>query len=162
MFRKPALAVAALALMSTAAFAQSAPSDSPNGPPAQLSGGNNNDNDRDAPSPPPPASASQAPPPGAQAQDQSRDLFCRRDAAARTGYVTPGEAASHEQTAGSVGGTVTGAALGAIIGGASHAAGAGALIGAGGLSPAPPSVRTTPSMPRPMSSAPMAMLIMPA
>ena len=65
------------------------------------------------------------------AQDQRRDMFCRRDAAARTGYVTPGEAASREQTNGSVGGTVTGAALGAIIGGASHAAGAGALIGAG-------------------------------
>jgi hypothetical protein len=150
MFCKPVLAVAALALMSGAAFAQgAAPSpDTANGPPAQLSGGNpgsdadgdmGRDMDRDTGDdrdlPPPPPAANRAPPnaqaPNVQAQDQSRDLFCRRDAAARTGYVTPGEAASHEQTAGSVGGTLTGAALGAIIGGASHAAGPGALIGAG-------------------------------
>src|SRR6185437_718543 len=130
MFRKPVLAVAALALMSGAAFAQSA-SDTPNGPPAPLSRGNYDDRRAPPPAPPPPAASDNRAPANAQAQDQSRDIFCRRDAAARTGYVTPGEAASHEQTAGSVGGTVTGAALGAIIGGASHAAGAGALMGAG-------------------------------
>ena len=44
-------------------------------------------------------------------------MFCRRDAAARTGYTTPGEAAHDEQTRGTVGGTLGGAALGAIIGG---------------------------------------------
>jgi hypothetical protein len=141
MFRKSAMAALALALMSSAAFAQG-PGTS--GPPAQLSGGNSNsynsyDDDRGPPpgsyddrGPPPGASDNQAPPQStAQAQDRRHDLFCRRDAAARTGYVTPGEAASREQTSGSVGGTVAGAALGAIIGGASHAAGAGALIGAG-------------------------------
>ena len=58
-------------------------------------------------------------------------MFCRRDAAARTGYVTPGQAASHAQTSGSVGGTLLGAAAGAAIGSASGHAGAGALIGAG-------------------------------
>jgi outer membrane lipoprotein SlyB len=159
MFRKPVLAALALALMSSAALAQNA-SDTPNGPPAQLYGGADDRDGPPPPPPPPPGYSSdnrapadaeaqdqsQEPPPGyssnnrapadAQAQDQSqdqrsRDIFCRRDAAARTGYMTPGEAASHEQTAGSVGGAVTGAALGAIIGGASHAAGPGALIGAG-------------------------------
>ena len=58
-------------------------------------------------------------------------MFCRRDAAARTGYVTPGQAASHEQTNGTVLGTLGGAALGAAIGGAAGNAGAGAAIGAG-------------------------------
>jgi hypothetical protein len=151
MFRKPVLAIAALALMSSAAFAQGNAPDPSNGPPAQLSGGNSPDDrntddrapddrgpppasydDRDDRGPPPGTADNQAPPQrNAQAQDQARDMFCRRDAAARTGYVTPGEAARHEQTNGTVGGTVAGAALGAIIGGASHAAGAGALIGAG-------------------------------
>ncbi len=143
MFRTPILTVATLALMSGAAFAQAAPSpDAADGPPAQLSGsdtdrgtGSDVGDDRDLPPPPtanrPPANSEAQNRGQDQAQDRSRDLFCRRDAAARTGYVTPGEAASHEQTSGSVGGTVAGAALGAIIGGASHAAGPGALIGAG-------------------------------
>jgi outer membrane lipoprotein SlyB len=131
MFHKPVLAALALALMSGAALAQNA-SEAPYGPPAQLSAGAD---DRDGP-PPPAASSNNQAPNTAQAQDQSRDqrsrdVFCRRDAAARTGYMTPDDAASREQTAGSVGGAVTGAALGAIIGGASHAAGPGALIGAG-------------------------------
>src|SRR5580693_5350146 len=141
MFRTPVMAAAALALMSSAAFAQGP--GTAGTPPAQLSGGDSNyDDDRGPPppsydnrdddrGPPPPASGNQAPA-SAQAQDQrSRDLFCRRDAAARTGYVTPGQAASNAQTNGSVGGAVAGAALGAVIGGASHAAGPGALIGAG-------------------------------
>jgi hypothetical protein len=133
------MAVAALALMSTAALAQGP--GTAGAPPAQLPGNPNSYDDNRGPPPAPyddryddrgPASDNQAPPrQTAQAQDQRRDVFCRRDAAARTGYVTPGEAASHEQTSGSVGGTVLGAALGAIIGGASHAAGPGALIGAG-------------------------------
>ena len=63
--------------------------------------------------------------------DRSRDMFCRRDAAARTGYTSPGAAADREQTNGSIGGTLGGAALGAIIGGANGNAGAGAVIGAG-------------------------------
>ena len=58
-------------------------------------------------------------------------MFCRRDAAARTGYVTPGQAASHEQTNGTILGTLGGAALGAGIGAAAGNAGAGAAIGAG-------------------------------
>jgi hypothetical protein len=70
--------------------------------------------------------------PARQAADsRSRDMFCRRDAAARTGYVTPGEAARNEQTQGTIGGTLGGAALGAIIGGIAGNAGTGAAIGAG-------------------------------
>src|SRR5580693_3791491 len=141
MFRTPVMAAAALALMSSAAFAQGP--GTAGTPPAQLSGGDSNyDDDRGPPppsydnrdddrGPPPPASGNQAPA-SAQAQDQrSRDLFCRRDAAARTGYVTPGQAASHEQTNGTILGTLGGAALGAAIGGAAGNAGAGAAIGAG-------------------------------
>jgi len=131
MIRATSMAALALALMSSAAFAQA---DQPNGPPAQLSGGQNGGayDDRDAPPPPPPgAQAQDNAQLGAQAQDSSRDMYCRHAAAASTGYVTPGEAANHEQAAGSIGGAVGGAALGAIIGGASHAAGPGALIGAG-------------------------------
>lgn len=137
MLKTSLLTAAALALLSSAAFAQDT---APNGPPAQLSGRAYAD-DRDAPPPaddrdaPPPDDRDAAPPPAPTAAQQQaeakRDVFCRRDAAARTGYVTPGQAASREQTNGSVGGAVTGAALGAIIGSASHAAGAGALIGAG-------------------------------
>ncbi len=131
MFRTTTMAALALALMSSAAFAQSAP----NGPPAQLSGSNPDTyqyDDRDG-APPAYAQGQRAPDQRAQnQQDQnSRDMFCRRDAAARTGYVSPGEAARHEQTSGSIGGAVVGAALGAVIGGASGNAGAGALIGGG-------------------------------
>jgi outer membrane lipoprotein SlyB len=138
MIRATSMAALALALMSSAAFAQA---DQSNGPPAQLSGGQSGQSydrgydDRDAPPPPPPAQGSAQ----AQAQnnaqnnapDPQRDMYCRHAAAASTGYVSPGEAADHEQAAGSIGGAVGGAALGAIIGGASHAAGPGALIGAG-------------------------------
>jgi hypothetical protein len=132
MFRTPTIAALALVLMSSAALAQPAgPSaDQSSGPPAQLSGGNQSYDNRDAPPPP-----GQNGGPGqaqASAQDQhARDMFCRHDAAARTGYVTPGQAAHDAQASGSVGGAVGGAALGAAIGSASHAAGAGALIGAG-------------------------------
>jgi len=132
MFRATSMAALALALMSSAAFAQA---DQSNGPPAQLSGGQSyNDrayDDRDGPPPPPPAQGQGNAQNNTQAQDSSRDMYCRHTAAASTGYVTPGEAADHEQAAGSIGGAVGGAALGAIIGGASHAAGPGALIGAG-------------------------------
>src|ERR1700710_1809105 len=58
-----------------------------------------------------------APPPAPAPRAADRDLFCRRDAAMRTGYLSPGQAARHEQAAGTVGGALGGAALGAIIGG---------------------------------------------
>jgi hypothetical protein len=64
-------------------------------------------------------------------QAQDRDMFCRRDAAARTGYATPREAARDEQTRGTIGGTLGGAALGAIIGAGAGNAGLGAAAGAG-------------------------------
>ena len=125
------MATLALALLSSAALAQSGPNGRAEGPPAQMSGDSNSYDDRDDGPPPRQSSDNQAPG-NAQAQDQrSRDMFCRRDAAARTGYVTPGQAASDAKTSSQVGGTLGGAALGAIIGGASHAAGPGALIGAG-------------------------------
>jgi hypothetical protein len=113
MIRTLPLAALTLTLMSATAFAQSS-----NAPPAQLSN---------------PRAQSQAQNgQGPSAQDQrSRDLFCRRDAAARTGYVTPGQAASREQTNGTVFGTLAGAGLGAAIGAAAGNAGAGAAIGAG-------------------------------
>jgi len=126
MIRATSLAALALALMSSAAFAQA---DQSNGPPAQLSAGQSYD-DRDGP-PAPPSQGQGNAQNNPQTPDPSRDMYCRRAAAASTGYVTPDQAANHEQAAGSIGGAVGGAALGAIIGGASHAAGAGALIGAG-------------------------------
>ena len=112
MIRTLSLAALTLSLLSATALAQGAP----NGPPAQMSNPNG----------PPP----NAPPPSAQDQ-RSRDLFCRRNAAARAGYVTPGQAAAHEQTNGTVLGTIAGAGLGAAIGAAAGNAGAGAAIGAG-------------------------------
>jgi hypothetical protein len=130
-FRTTSLAALGLALMSSAALAQ--PADDPandqgrfsNAPPAQLNGPADRSGDNDRPD-------DRAPPQRqAQGGNSSRDLFCRRDAAARTGYVTPDQAASHEQASGSVGGTLLGAVAGAAIGSASGHAGAGALIGAG-------------------------------
>ena len=67
----------------------------------------------------------------AQQAQADRDMFCRRDAAARTGYTTPREAARDEQTRGTVGGTLGGAALGAVLGAAAGNAGLGAAAGAG-------------------------------
>ena len=118
-FSAPVVAALTLALTSVSALAQNA--DAPNAPPAQLSNPN---------AQPYPGPGANAPAPSAQDQ-RSRDLFCRRDAAARTGYVTPGQTASHEQTNGTVLGTLGGAALGAAIGAAAGNAGAGAAIGAG-------------------------------
>ena len=113
MIRTLPLAALTLTLMSATAFAQSS-----NAPPAQLSNSRAQSQAQDGQMP--------------SAQDQrSRDLFCRRDAAARTGYVTPGQAASREQTNGTVFGTLAGAGLGAAIGAAAGNAGAGAAIGAG-------------------------------
>jgi len=137
MFRTPIIAALTVALLGGTAMAQPA-----NAPPANLSGSANNapdyDDDYDAAAPPPAAGAydnSQRNPSAAQqAQANSqadRDIFCRRDAAARTGYTTPGDAARSEQTRGTVGGTLGGAALGAILGAAGGNAGLGAAAGAG-------------------------------
>jgi hypothetical protein len=130
MIRTPILAALTLALTSASALAQA---DAPNAPPAQLSNPNNSaPNDARDDGPPPPSQQTAQNPQGQNPQDRrSRDLFCRRDAAARTGYVTPGQAASHEQTNGTIFGTLGGAALGAAIGAAAGNAGAGAAIGAG-------------------------------
>jgi hypothetical protein len=128
MIRTPFLAAVAVALLGGTALA--APADAP---PAPLSGsahaGDTSPNYDDEDSAPPPASQKA---PDSRQASRDRDMFCRRDAAARTGYVTPGQAARDEQARGTIGGTLGGAALGAIIGGATHGnAGTGAAIGAG-------------------------------
>jgi hypothetical protein len=128
MFRTSSMAALALALMSSAALAQSGPVGRADGPPSQMSGANNSYYD-DRDDGPPPVVSNQAP--GTAQEQRSRDIFCRRDAAARTGYVTPGQAARDSKTNAQVGGTLGGAALGAVVGSASHSAGVGALIGAG-------------------------------
>ena len=76
------------------------------------------------------STAAQAQPYGPPPPD-SRDMYCRHEAAAATGYTTPGEAARRERANGAIGGTLGGAALGAIIGGAAGNAGLGAAAGAG-------------------------------
>ena len=120
MFRTTLLAAMTVALMGGTALAQTA-----NSAPTPL----NNDARAAAPD------TRDAPPAATQdqtAQNQDRDMFCRRDAAARTGYTTPDQARRDEQARGSIGGALGGAALGAIIGGAGHGnAGTGAAIGAG-------------------------------
>lgn len=148
MFRTPIFAALAVALLGSTAMAQPA-----SAPPANLSDSARNapDYDEDGPPPARSAGAPEAPPPrdyaeapprpadnaqrysAAQAQQAQadRDMFCRRDAAARTGYTTPREAARDEQTRGTVGGTLGGAALGAILGAAGGNAGLGAAAGAG-------------------------------
>jgi uncharacterized protein YcfJ len=130
MFRTPLIAALTAVLLGGTALAQPATA-----PPAGLSGAARSapdfdDNDRDYG---PPVSEHQANP-RAQAtanEQRDRDIFCRRDAAARTNYTNPRDAARDEQVRGSIGGTLGGAALGAIIGGASGDAGTGAAIGAG-------------------------------
>jgi hypothetical protein len=130
MFRTPLIAALTVALLGGTAMAQPA-----NAPPANLSNSARSAPDYDdedaSPAPrPPDRGAPDGPPPpdnrgaydnsqrnpGAQAQrrqaEADRDMFCRRDAAARTGYTTPREAARDEQTRGTVGGTLGGAALG--------------------------------------------------
>jgi len=145
MFRTPLIAALTVALLGTSAMAQPA-----NAPPANLSDSARNAPDYDDDAPPPPSARpsdrgydgappaydnSQKNPGAAQAQaaeaQADRDIFCRRDAAARTGYNTPGEVARDEQTRGTVGGTLGGAALGAILGAAGGNAGLGAAAGAG-------------------------------
>src|SRR6185295_116917 len=145
MFRTPLIAALTVALLGTTAMAQPA-----NAPPTNLSDSARNapDYDDEDAGPPPPRDSADAPPPrdyaqtpppadnsqrSAQAQQAQadRDMFCRRDAAARTGFETPREAARDEQTRGTVGGTLGGAALGAILGAAGGNAGLGAAAGAG-------------------------------
>jgi len=160
MFRTPIIAALTVALLSGTAMAQAAdapPADLSNSarnapdydedaPPPPANDRARDDRvredrdreDRDLAEAPPPA----APPPaaydncqrnpGAQSQAQAdRDIFCRRDAAARTGYITPGEAARDEQARGTIGGTLGGAVLGTILGAAGGNAGLGAAAGAG-------------------------------
>lgn len=130
MFRTPLLAAATVALLGGTALAQPA-----SAPPANLSNSARSApdyGDDDYGPPPPPRGNYQA---GAQPSPQQaqadRDIFCRRDAAARTGYTTPRDAARSEQTRGTVGGTLGGAALGAVLGAAAGNAGLGAAAGAG-------------------------------
>jgi hypothetical protein len=133
MFRTPIIAGLTVVLLGGTALAQPATS-----PPANLSDSAPDYDDRNYD----PADRGYGPPvaerqanPRAQAtadEQRDRDIFCRRDAAARTNYTTPGEAARGAQTRGTIGGTLGGAALGAIIGGATGGnAGTGAAIGAG-------------------------------
>lgn len=128
MLRTPIIAALSVALLAGTALAQPASQ-----PPSRLSdtARNAQDQDDDDDYAPPPSAAQRGQAPSAQQAAADRDMFCRRDAAARTGYTTPGDAAHDEQVRGTVGGTLGGAALGAIIGGASGNAGAGAAIGAG-------------------------------
>ena len=120
MFRTPLIAALTVALLGGTALAQPA-----NSPPTDLSGTARSAPDFDADDRyGPPVSDRQANP-RAQAtanEQRDRDMFCRRDAAARTGYTNPRDAARDEQARGSIGGTLGGAALGAIIGGADDTA----------------------------------------
>lgn len=113
MLRKFGVVALGLMLSSGIALAQPGPSDPPQ------------DRADDAGGPPPPDAQANAD------QYRSDDLFCRRDAAARTGYVSPRRAANDEQARSMIGGTALGAAAGAIIGAATGTAATGAAIGAG-------------------------------
>ena len=102
--RSSVLAAIAVAALSSTAFAQGAATRNPapldRGAADQVPGPNAGDRDTDdgdAPPPPPPQRSAAA--------ERARDLFCRRDAARRTGYTTPGQAASDEQARGTIGGT---------------------------------------------------------
>src|ERR1700742_1015682 len=98
MFRTPLIAALTVALLGGTAMAQPA-----SAPPSNLSNSARSaqdfDDEDDAPprgyadAPPPSRGDSRyAPPAAGQNQQQAeadRDMFCRRDAAARTGYTTP-------------------------------------------------------------------------
>jgi hypothetical protein len=140
MFRTPLIAALTVALLGGTAMAQPA-----NSPPANLndrypsssarSAPDYDDDDRGPPADQRGAYDSRnAAPSAAQSGQQAaadRDIFCRRDAAARTGYTTPREAARDEQTRGTVGGLLGGAVLGTVLGAAAGNAGLGAAAGAG-------------------------------
>ena len=117
MLRTPIIAALTVALLGGTALAAPAAS----APPATLSDSARNapDFDDEDAGPPPSArayaqddrpgpAATQANPQAQMTADaqRDRDIFCRRDAAARTGYTTPGEAAHDEQVKGTVGGTL--------------------------------------------------------
>lgn len=140
MFRTPIFAALTVALLGGTALAQPA-----SAPPTNLNDRDRSDSARNAPDydeddrgpapydRQPPVGARQANP-NAQAtadEQRDRDIFCRRDAAARTGYTTPREAARDEQARGTVGGVVGGAVLGTVLGAAGGNAGLGAAAGAG-------------------------------
>lgn len=135
MFRTPIIVGLMAALLGGTALAQPA-----NAPPANMPNSARSapdyDDENNAPPPgyAPPGyqgGPQQGPAPSAQQAQAERDMFCRRDAAARTGYTTPDQAASHEQANGTIGGTLGGAALGAVLGAAAGNAGLGAAAGAG-------------------------------
>jgi len=142
MFRTPLIAALTVALLGGTAMAQPPGASAP---PANLNG-NPSNNARTAPEyddedAPPPRGYADAPrgdyqsgsaaQPSQQQSEADRDAFCRRDAAYRTGYATPREAARDEQTRGTVGGTIGGAILGTVLGAAAGNAGLGAAAGAG-------------------------------
>jgi hypothetical protein len=146
MFRAPIIAAPTIAFLAAALLGGTAMAQPANAPPANLSGSAQNAPDYDDEERPADRGYADAPPPAgaagaydnsqrntaaAQQAQADRDIFCRRDAAARTGYTTPGDAARSEQTRGTVGGTLGGAALGAILGAAGGNAGLGAAAGAG-------------------------------
>jgi hypothetical protein len=152
MFRTPIIAAVTVALLGGTALAQPANSPPTNLPNSARTAPDYDDDNYSPPAPPPGNYSSPAPPPGyaggppppgyqgppqqgpapsAQQAQAERDMFCRRDAAARTGYTTPDQAASHEQANGTIGGTLGGAALGAVLGAAAGNAGLGAAAGAG-------------------------------
>src|ERR1700743_269257 len=141
MLRTPLIAALTVALLGGTALAQPA-----NSPPANLPIDALNALDYDDENGPPPGyqngpppgyqggcqnGPQQGSPPSAQQAQAERDMFCRRDAAARTGYTTPDQAASHEQASGTIGGTLVGAGLGAVLGAAAGNPGLGAAAGAG-------------------------------
>ncbi len=150
MFRTPLIAALTVALLGGTALAQPA-----NSPPTNLNdrypsnsarSAPDYDDDDANPSVPPRGYAdgpradqrgaydSRSAPSASQSGQQAaadRDIFCRRDAAARTGYTTPREAARDEQTRGTVGGLLGGAVLGTVLGAAAGNAGLGAAAGAG-------------------------------
>jgi hypothetical protein len=145
MIRTPLAAALTVALMGTSAMAAPGDASGDAAPSSAQNAPSHYDADRNAPPrddyddgdeadyAPPPSSQRNARGTAADSQQAraDRDIFCRRDAAARTGYTTPGQAARDEQARGTIGGTLGGAALGAIIGGAAGNAGSGAAIGAG-------------------------------
>ena len=126
MFRAPFAAAITVALLGGTALAQPASAPPTNLPNSARSAPDYDDENRASP-----REAQNPPGPSVQQAQADRDMFCRRDAAARTGYTTPAAAASHEQANGTVGGTLGGAALGAILGAAAGNAGLGAAAGAG-------------------------------
>ena len=152
MFRTPLIAALTVALLGGTALAQPA-----NAPPADLSNSARNAPDYDDDNGPPPGyqgAPQQGAAPSAQQAQADRDIFCRRDAAARTGYTTPREAARDEQTRGTVGGTLGGAALGAVMGAPpAMPVWAPRPARARVCSPEPPSAPTMPAMRRAMSQA---------